>query len=596
MNNNNLQKLIDEVIEKADIVKIIDQYVHLEKKGSDYIGLCPFHDDKNPSMHVSPTKKIFKCFSCNTAGNVIGFVQKYKNISFMEALRELAKEVGIEVALSQKEIEEQKNKKFYDITNDAKDYFKFYLNNTVDASSAISYLHSRNLTDDIIKRFNIGLAPSGEQDLYNTFASKHLPIDMVSVGLLKEYNGKFYDCFKKRIIFPIENLDGKVVGFSGRRYLDDDHDSKYVNTTETVIFKKGQILYNYREAYSYIRELNKVFLFEGFMDVIAAYRANVYNAVASMGTALTINQIQALKKLTNNIVVCYDGDGPGIDATKRAINLLMQNGVNTLVIAMPEGLDPDEYINKYGQAALHDYLENRQISGIDFLYVKAKEKLVVSDILSVENFKKEIFGYLKTFNSSVITEKFLTKMSEDLIVSVSALNADYQLFAPESLDITFNPPPRNLNTRTKPVQINNEKYIDAENKLLYIAYKHIDKVSEIYAKLEYNSVNDKNFDLLTKINQIRMTDDSINTTEQLNLKLTEDDKVLIEAILNSVVVEPSITSIDILCDTVKEHSDVIRCDMLKAKIDSGINSTEELDEYFKLKAKISRNKRRTLNK
>ena len=380
-----------QIVEKADIVSIISEYVKLEKKGANYIGLCPFHNDTNPSMSVSPSKKVFKCFSCNTGGDVITFVSKIKNISIRDAMRIVGDSCGIKVEVTKKEIEHQKNAKYYEIMMEASKFYHFYLLNSLDAKDANAYLFDRGLEKDIINTFNIGVSAS-DNDLFKILTNKkYIPLDLIEVGLIRSNKDSYVDVFKNRIMFPLEDLDGNVVGFSGRRYKKDDNDSKYLNTFDTVIFKKGQILYNYHRAFNDIKANNCVYLFEGFMDVIAAYRADVKNSVASMGTALTFDQIKALKRITNNVIVCYDSDEPGTNATLKAIKELNSMDVNVSVVRIPSGKDPDEYIKANGKDALKNILLNKKVNAIDFVYFYYANKCNFNDLSSKELLKNNIF-------------------------------------------------------------------------------------------------------------------------------------------------------------------------------------------------------------
>ena len=567
-NNDEFYKIVDEVKEKADIVSIIQERIPLTKKGSNYIGLCPFHDDKNPSLSVSPSKHIYKCFSCNASGNAITFVQNYDKISFMDALRKVAATVNIKIKSTKKDLEYEKNKKYYDCMKDACDFYSFFLKKAVEAKPAIEYLHNRHLDDEIINHFKIGLSGSDEDNLFKTLTDDnfgHLPIDLVEVGLIRSVGeGKFVDCFRKRIIFPIENLDGNVVGFSGRKYLPNDPESKYYNTTDTVIFKKGLILWNYHEAKEAIRKTKTAYLFEGFMDVIAAYRAGVENAVASMGTNLTVDQIGVLSKIADTIIVCYDGDEPGVNATKRAIQMIMQAGINVKVVSMPDDIDPDEYINANGKEALNNYLLNNTISGLDFFYNQEKKNLDINDINSIEKFKNSMFAYINMYHSQVLAEKYLQILANDLGVSFEGLNKDFA----NSINLTIDPSfmgqdvyvptsegykvgvsePEKITVRAIP-----DKYLEAERQLLMIAYKHIDKVSEIVHKLEYNYVDEGNQKVINHLQQLYITNLAIDEDE-INEKLDEDELYLIQNILESHEVMPQVTEINILTDQVKKYS------------------------------------------
>lgn len=492
---DNFQNKINEIKEKADIVEIIGKYVKLEKHGNDYIGLCPFHDDKNPSLTVSPTKKIFKCFSCNVGGNAISFIEKYKKVPYAEAIREVASTVHIDLPITEKEAFTQKYQKYYKILEDSTLFYNFYLQNTKEGQVAIKYLHNRGLNTNIINRFRIGLSSSDRNDLYKILSEKgHLPLDMLELGLIRS-GEEYYDTFRNRIMFPITDLDGRVVGFSGRIYTPDNQEAKYINSSENIIFQKGKILYNYFEAFEDIKSNDQVFLFEGFMDVIAAYRANVKNAVASMGTSLTNDQIKALKRITNNVVICYDGDAPGILATKRAINLLIKQQMNVRVIEIADGLDPDEYLKKYGEDKLYTLLTQSSLSAIEYLYLKEKKDLVIEDISSIENFKIHIFKILLQFNSNVITEMYLQRMAEDLGVSIESLNADFrnQHRPPEIIKFT---PIKEKGKRNDPCL---HKFDRIQKELIHYAIKHPEKCIEIENRFNHVYVNDENRDIMLEI-------------------------------------------------------------------------------------------------
>jgi DNA primase len=531
---NEFQSKIDEIKEKADIVSVISEYVKLEKNGSSYVGLCPFHEDKNPSMSVSSTRKVYKCFSCNASGNVITFIEKFKKIPFMEALREVGQKVGINVQTTQNELLNQKNKKYYDILSDSLNFYHFCLKNTNEGQVALQYLQNRNLNVDIINRFKIGLSMSDSNDLYKCLIDKNYqPIDMIEVGLIKSGNN-YFDTFRRRIMFPVTDLNGNVVGFSGRKYLPNSDEAKYINSNENIVFKKSQILYNYYEAFNDIKKQDSIFLFEGFMDVIAAYRASVLNSVASMGTALTFDQIKAIKRLTNNVTLCYDGDVPGIEATKRAIKMLVQNNLNVDVVLMPDGLDPDDYINKYGEPGLNQHLLNEKISAIEYLYINEKNNLLINDINSVERFKNEVFQYLRVFNSNVIIEVYIKRMSKDLGVSINSLSDDFKKTANFVYEIpdgqTIQKP--NIDRKIKKsnfVKIN--KYDSIQKKLINIALTNPEKCVEIESKFNNNYVNNENREIMLQIHQYYYTHKELNR-DIIKSKLQPDIANVFEDILN----------------------------------------------------------------
>lgn len=536
----------EEIIQKVNILDIINNYVKLEKSGKNYFGICPFHDDTNPSMSVSPDKKIFKCFSCGAAGNAITFVQKIENISFPVALQKVAKTVGIDIKVYQ-DPSEQINQKYYKIMQKAADFYKFSLTNLKNGQKALKYLYDRKLNNDIINRFNIGLSLNESNLLYQALTKDNvLPIDLIELGLVKSGND-YYDLFRNRIMFPLEDLNGNVVGFSGRIYQENQSTHKYVNSPESIIFKKSNVLYNYHRAMNEIKKLDSVFLFEGFMDVIAAYRADVLNSVASMGTALTDEQIKAIKKLTNNIILCYDGDDAGIEATKRAVYLLSSFKMNVKVVVLPEGLDPDDYINKYGKKSLKEVLEQNQISSLDFLYGLEKKKLIPSDPISIENFKNSIFNLLQKLNSNVLNEIYLNKMSTDLEVSVESLQGDFRTVP------TFEPPKRHtLNKDLFPSQRNIKKYVRSEKFLIVMAYQKREDCQRIINLLDNHYVIRNQRELLYKLYDYYQTNEKMDE-ELLKQRLTSEQLDLISEILKNGKEEIINLTIEELVSNVKDY-------------------------------------------
>lgn len=555
---DNFQNKINEIKAKADIVSIIGKYVKLEKKGNDFIGLCPFHDDTNPSLSVSPSKKIFKCFSCNVGGDAITFIQKHKKISFPEALREVASTVNISLPITQKEVLTQKYQKYYEILEDSTLFYNFYLQNTKEGQVALKYLHNRGLNTNIINRFRIGLSSFERNDLYKyLFEKGHSPVDIIEVGLIRS-GEDYYDTFRERIMFPITDLDGRVVGFSGRTYTDSDQ-AKYINSNENVIFQKGKILYNYYEAFEEIKSKDSVFLFEGFMDVIAAYRANVKNAVASMGTSLTLEQARALKRITNNVIICYDGDKPGIEATKRAINILLQASLNINVVVFDENLDPDDYLNKYGAEKLNQLLTQSSISAIEFLYLEEKKYLDLNNINTIENFKRQIFKHLTLFNSNVITEMYLKKISDDLGVSIESLHADYRNQTPKI--IKFKQIPITDKYDRSEVIIN--KYDRIQKELIHYALTHPEKLIEIVNGMNHNYVNDENRDIMLEIYHYYSFNQTIDP-EAIKSRLDQKLVHVFEDILNMKFPQ-EVEEVEILLKTFSNYRYVKNTLILKDK-------------------------------
>lgn len=602
------RELIDKVINNADIVSIISNYIPLTKKGSDYKGVCPFHNDTDPSLSVSPTKKVFKCFSCGTAGNVVGFVQKFKNISFIEALKEVAETVGIKIETGRVNEQDIQNNKLINIMENASKFYAFYLNNSKEGVQALEYLHNRKLTDEVISKFNIGLSSDSGDLLYKSLTEKnYLPLDIVQTGLIKEsHNNSYYDSFRNRIMFPITNLYGKTVAFSGRLYnkQKDDNNPKYINSSDSVIFKKGNILYNYYESMNTIKNNDCCYIFEGFMDVIAAYRGKVYNAVATMGTALTPEQIRAISKLTKNVVLCYDGDDPGINATKKAIKMLVACHMNVKVVTLPVGMDPDEFINEHGEEKLHEVLVNEPTSALDYLYNIEKRNLFIEDYSSIENYKRNLFSYMHYFKSTTLNEMLFKKMAADLNVSIEALKNDFGSLGGVEVMYPTNEPTYGEGTFIPDVTYtvdvppfidspenkgSDNKYKDiekAEQQLLNLALKDKDICRIIDNKLNNMYFKEENFALLGSIMTYYYHNDIMNL-EKFESNLDEVSKQVLALVLNVTGVPP-VTEIDTLVNIVSESNEAKLVSEISSK---GNKTAKDIELAIKLQKKRIKPKR-----
>jgi len=362
------QEKINEIRQSVDIVDVIGQYLALEKAGRNYRAVCPFHDDTNPSLVVSPDKQIFMCFVCHTGGNVFTFLQEYLKISYIEAVKKIAEIGHVDLSEYQLDVEKKPVQKehvaLYQMHQEAQKIYSYYLNTKL-GLEAKTYLLKRHFTDDLIKEFQIGYAPI-DSVLYQSFQKLgYQEIDMVKSGLVIESKSHF-DRFNDRIMFPLYNQQGQVVGFSGRIYKPTQTDSKYVNSPESDIFMKGQTLYHYHQCREAVKKAGFVYLLEGFMDVIAMYKAGIENTVAIMGTALTKGHMQALKRLTTHIHLCLDGDHAGQVAMSKSARELEEAGFRVSIIILPEGHDPDEIFEEHGKEGLIESLK-KTLKPIEFL-------------------------------------------------------------------------------------------------------------------------------------------------------------------------------------------------------------------------------------
>jgi DNA primase len=390
MANRIPQQVIDEVRSRTNIVEIIGRYVQLKKTGKNYSGLCPFHSEKTPSFSVAEDKQLFKCFGCGKGGNVFTFIQEIEHVSFPEAVVKVAdiEQIPIDVALPthREDVtpETRTENELISLHEKAKEMYHHILVNTKIGEPALAYLENRGLSREIIDTFQIGFAPRERNVLEKIFKNQQISSELMrESGLFAEReNGELLDRFFQRIMFPITNEQGKVVAFSGRVLEAEDFDTssfpKYLNSPETSIFNKRLVLFNFDKARSEIRKNNQVYLFEGFMDVIAAWQSGIYNGVASMGTSLTNEQLSMLSRVAKKLVLIYDGDKAGQDAINRAINILGDSSKFELqIVSLPEKLDPDEYVRKYGTESFKQLAEHGRDSVFTFQmrYLKQNRNL-----------------------------------------------------------------------------------------------------------------------------------------------------------------------------------------------------------------------------
>ena len=349
MNND----LANEIRSKTDIVDIIGERIPLVARGKNFFGVCPFHDDSNPSLCVSREKQIYTCFSCHATGNVYTFLMNYEHIDFREALRYLGEKVGVNVSGVNIKKKTTKYDKLYEAYNFSVKYFQNNLSSIV-GGTAKEYLHKRGIDDKTIKEFEIGLSLEERDDLTRLLIKKDYDLATLNrIGLSSDN----HDIYNDRIMFPLYDVSGQVVGFSGRIYKDNGQ-NKYLNTKETEIFKKGEMLYHYHIAREECRLKKYVIVMEGFMDVIRASTVGIKNTVALMGTALTKEQINLIKRLSNNIVICLDGDNPGVEAALSVGEAFLNEGLEVKIVSLPKEDDPDTYILHNGGDKFLGLVEN----------------------------------------------------------------------------------------------------------------------------------------------------------------------------------------------------------------------------------------------
>lgn len=412
-------ELINEIRNKTDIVSVISNYLPLTKKGKNYFGVCPFHDDHSPSMSVSAEKQIYTCFSCGASGNVFTFVSDYEHISFIEAVKLLGDKVGIHLENTKDSSINTKFTEYFQIYDLA---MKFYQNNinTSFGKTAYEYLEKRSLGKEIVKKFGIGLSLKSAS-LVQALTSKGYSIE--TLNLLGLTNDGSSDLFINRIMFPLFDLNGQVVGFSGRIYNTKDT-SKYINSKETPIFKKGNLLYNYHNVKEHLKKTDTLILMEGFMDVIRASSIGILNCVASMGTAVTKNQAELIKKMANQVILCFDGDAAGEEATVSCGALLEKIGVTIKVVRLEEDLDPDEYILKYGKEAFQRKIDH-PISLLEFRMNLGKKNKNLNDMKDISLYVNEMLKELTKEKDEILVNLSLKKIAREFELDYDMLYQKY---------------------------------------------------------------------------------------------------------------------------------------------------------------------------
>ncbi|MGC9337214.1 MAG: DNA primase, partial [Candidatus Cloacimonadia bacterium] len=421
------QKIIDDIRAANDIVQVIGEYIPLKRSGANYKALCPFHQEKTPSFMVSPSKQIFKCFGCGKGGNVFTFLMEYEKISFSEAIKRLASRVGI--TLPEREISPERQTLYIQLYDLYQSAHKYYRANLKKEEAALQYLYSRHLTDDTIHTFQLGLAPDQKNSLFNYLKKNGLDKSLaLKSGLFTSRNDELIDKFQGRIIFPIFSVDGKVIAFGGRIYQNNDKwQAKYINSPETPIYQKRYHLFGLYQTKQEIIARDFAILVEGNTDLLKVYQHEFRNVVATLGTALTDNQIKLLARYTQNLYIMYDSDRAGIDAAVRAIKTCLENGVYPKIVLLPDDLDPDSFLDKFGKARLEEELQNAR-----YFYDFIKE--IYNADLNMENKTKaieELIDDLSLIKSPVERQLYTQKVAEIFNISESNMLNEIKLPQPK---------------------------------------------------------------------------------------------------------------------------------------------------------------------
>lgn len=423
--------MIDTIRSQTDIVDLISEYVQLSKRGKNWFGLCPFHEENSPSFSVSEDKQLFHCFGCGASGNAITFMMDMENRTFIDSIVKLGSRVGIEVDSSSHDAQAPKNThqqqmvKAYTL---AANFYSHLLLNTIEGEKALSYLEKRGFTRDQIEQYEIGWSPLQSDALAALLKRQEFDLkEMVTAGLCfqKDDGSGYFDRFRGRIMFPIHDDNGAVIAFSGRRLDESSSEAKYINSPETPIFEKSKVLYNFHRARLNVRKTGKVVLFEGFMDTIAADRGGIDNTVAVMGTALSSHHIVKLKRMAKKAVICCDGDSAGWGAAKRFADSLMDSGMEVLVAVLPDGMDPDDFISQHGIRSFQEKVLDQPLSYISFVasYYRRDKNLSIDH--DIKQYVHEVFDELAHRCSPIEKDLLIQQLHSETNASKESLGQEF---------------------------------------------------------------------------------------------------------------------------------------------------------------------------
>ncbi|EGO6695720.1 DNA primase [Enterococcus faecalis] len=443
------QEVIEEVRHRTNIVDIIGQYVQLKKSGKNYMGLCPFHEERSPSFSVAEDKQIFHCFGCGKGGTVFNFLQEIEGISFPESVKRVADLEHLSVDFDWSEPREvadtpenQQRRSLLQLHSKAAELYHHILVNTKIGEPALNYLLERGLTQELIETFQIGFAPQKRDFLSQVFKNEQLDETLFEPSglFVQRDNGTFLDRFYQRIMFPINDPQGNVIAFSGRLLktadFPGDEMPKYLNSPETTLFNKRETLFNFDKARKEIRKENTVLLFEGFMDVIAAWQSGVKSGVASMGTSLTNEQIRCLERVAKEVVICYDGDNAGVQAINRAIQLLQENSHFDLsIVSIPEKLDPDEYVRKYGAEAFQNLANHGRETVFSFKMNYHRLTRNMNNEKEQLDYVNELLRELTNVQSPLERDRYLNQIAQEFQLSVHSLEEQFNQLKQEQRSV-----------------------------------------------------------------------------------------------------------------------------------------------------------------
>lgn len=559
------KSIIDEIKSKNDIVDVIGSYISLNDKNK---ALCPFHDDHSPSFSVQKDKQIYKCFSCGESGNVITFVQKYNGITFTEALKMLADRAGIPLNVSTTRKINTKYEKLYEINDTVNKYFKANLLSN-EGIKAIKYLEDRKISKDIINEFNIGLSTSNK--LSNILSKKYSYDELVKLDICKDINGRYYDTFQDRIIFPIIDENNNVIAFSGRKYTNEDLNNntlpKYSNTKETDIFKKSEVFYNINNAINEIKKKREIVITEGFMDTIRMSSIGYKNVVAIMGTAFTEKHLEKIKKWKCKVILNLDQDDAGVKGTIEAGETLLKNNIDTEVIVFDDYKDSDEFIKNKGSEAFKIAYDNR-VSFIDFKLKYLKRKRNMKDAVEKAKYIKEAVLALNDLDSQILIDLKIKDIAEEFGISESDIRNEIKLNKKMAI--------KNVEEPKKVTRY--DKYDKSELRILYLMLNYEDVILYFENTLGYLIQDDRSL-LAYKIIEFRNDYGYYNYSDFVDY-ISDNEKlmnVLKEVMKYHNNEDYTMEELDDYINTIKMYSIKKRIDTLKIEMSETFDVNKKIE-------------------
>ena len=413
---------IQEIKERIDIVEVVGDFVDLKKSGSSYKALSPFTSEKTPSFFVSPSKQIFKCFSTGKGGDAIEFLKEVESMSYVEALKYLAEKYGVEIdEVDNYSPQNTEKESLFIITSKSNEFFIKNLESQDGQNFAKTYLDHRGFSSDMIKEFGIGYSSKDWNSLFNYLTENGYEEDLIEkAGLIIKKNNKKYDRFRNRLMFPIHNLSGKVIAFGARQIKEDKKQPKYINSPETNLYVKSDVLYGLYQSKNDIRKKDKCILVEGYTDVISLYQIGIKNVVSSSGTSLTNNQIKLISRYTKNITILFDGDEAGLSASLRGMNLILENDLNVKIVSLPENEDPDSLSKKLDESKFKEFLKSRETDLINYK-VKILNENYKNDPVRKSDMIFDIVKSISKITNSIKRSVFIKETSNSLNINENSL-------------------------------------------------------------------------------------------------------------------------------------------------------------------------------